>query len=579
MFNVKKLISAASELGAAKNIEQDTIKDITVQALERAYIRILTGGNQPDDLPDPRVKVVLDTDKGSVDFYQIKTIKKDVEDDMLEIDLEDAQEIFPKKKLDYDQEIEIHDEDIDIDELSKIFIKQFKNAFHQRLNDAEKAVLYDTYKDHIGEIVIGTVEKVEDRAVTVNIGKNNVYLTRKEMIGDETFTVGQQIKLYLDDVSTEKKGSIQVTRAAPGFLKRLFEEEIHEIYDGTIVIKGIARRAGKRSKVAVYSNDPDVDATGSCIGKDGTRINKVVNQLGGNGRDKEKIDIVAWNEDPSLYIIDALRPAEVVGINIDQDDEEGKEATCIVKDGQYSKAIGLRGVNVRLAVQLTGYDLTILEETAAKEEGLKYTTKEELDAKDAERKEAKRKSDFAKHSLEFKAEKEKEAELKKVADNLTASKEEAKAKKAAAKKAKKTNKDEEEEVTPIATGPVSSLEEELAKAKAAATRAQKRAEEHVEIKTTTNILDLEKQLEKEKEEAKKPEKKSRRPRKITETEVPNEEKKDEGEKKEEIKKMDIYTEEELREIEAEESENAEENFDEDDDVDYDEFDEYYDEEK
>lgn len=578
MFNVKKLISAASELGAAKNIEQDTIKDITVQALERAYIRILTGGNQPDDLPDPRVKVVLDTDKGSVDFYQIKTIKKDVEDDMLEIDLEDAQEIFPKKKLDYDQEIEIHDEDIDIDELSKIFIKQFKNAFHQRLNDAEKAVLYDTYKDHIGEIVIGTVEKVEDRAVTVNIGKNNVYLTRKEMIGDETFTVGQQIKLYLDDVSTEKKGSIQVTRAAPGFLKRLFEEEIHEIYDGTIVIKGIARRAGKRSKVAVYSNDPDVDATGSCIGKDGSRINKVVNQLGGNGRDKEKIDIVAWNEDPSLYIIDALRPAEVVGINIDQDDEEAKEATCIVKDGQYSRAIGLHGVNVRLAVQLTGYDLTILEETAAKEEGLKYTTKEELDAKDAERKEAKRKSDFAKHSLEFKAEKEKEAELKKVADNLTASKEEAKAKKAAAKKAKKVNKDDEE-VTPIATGPVSSLEEELAKAKAAATRAQKRAEEHVEIKTTTNILDLEKQLEKEKEEAKKPEKKSRRPRKITETEVPNEEKKDEGEKKEEIKKMDIYTEEELREIEAEESENAEENFDEDDDVDYDEFDEYYDEEK
>ncbi|MCQ2795060.1 MAG: transcription termination factor NusA [Bacilli bacterium] len=578
MFNVKKLISAAEELGAAKNIEQSTIRDITVQALERAYIRILTGGNQPDDLPDPKVKVVLDEEKGTVDFYQIKTIKKDVEDDMLEIDLEDAQEIFPKKKLDYDQDIEIHDDNIDIDELSKIFIKQFKNAFHQRLNDAEKAVLYDTYKDHIGEIVIGTVEKVEDRAVTVNIGKNNVYLTRKEMIGDETFTVGQQIKLYLDDVSTEKKGSIQVTRAAPGFLKRLFEEEIHEIYDGTIVIKGIARRAGKRSKVAVYSNDPDVDATGSCIGKDGSRINKVVNQLGGNGRDKEKIDIVAWNEDPSLYIIDALRPAEVVGINIDQDDEEAKEATCIVKDGQYSKAIGLRGVNVRLAVQLTGYDLTILEETPAKEEGLKYTTKEELDAKDAERKEAKRKSDFAKHSLEYKAEKEKEAELKKVADNATASKEEAKVKRAAAKKAKKT---ESEEVTPVATGPVSSLEEELAKAKAAATRAQKRAEEHVEIKTTTNILDLEKQLEKEKEEeAKKSEKKTRRPRKITESEVPNEEKKDKtDEKKEEVKKMDIYTEEELREIEAEENENAEENFDEEDDVDYDEFDEYYDEEK
>lgn len=577
MFKVKELLKAAEELGTAKNIDQETIKDITVQALERAYIRILTDGNQVEDLPDPKVKVNLDLDKGTVDFYQIKTIKKDVTDDMVEIDLEDAQELFKGKKLDYEQEVEIHDEDIDIDELGKIFIKQFKNAFHQRLNEAEKAVLYETYKDHIGEIVIGTVEKVEDRAVTVNIGKNNVYLSRREMIGDETFTVGQQIKLYLEDCSTDKKGSIQVTRAAPGFLKRLFEEEIHEIYDGTIIIKGIARKAGKRSKVAVYSNDHDVDPTGSCIGKDGSRINKVVNQLGGNGRDKEKIDIVAWNEDPSLYIIDALRPAEVVGINIDQDDAEGKEATVIVKDGQYSKAIGLRGVNVRLAVELTGYDLTILEETAANEEGLKYTTKEELLAKDAERVEAKRKSEFAKQSMAYKEAQEKEAELKKVADNAIASKEEAKAKKESEKKAKAAAKKE----TPVATGPVSSLEEELAKAKAAASRAEKREAEHVEIKTTTNVLDLEKQLEQEKEAKKAAEekKKSRRPRKITENEVPNEEKTEEVEKKE-VKKMDIYTEEELREIEAEEAENAEEDIDNEEDLDdYDDYDEYYDEEK
>ena len=128
MFNVKKLISAAEELGVAKNIEQATIKDITVQALERAYIRILTGGNQPDDLPDPKVKVVLDENKGTVDFYQIKTIKKDVEDDMLEIDLEDAQEILKGKKLDYDQEVELHDDNIDIDELSKIFIKRCRES-------------------------------------------------------------------------------------------------------------------------------------------------------------------------------------------------------------------------------------------------------------------------------------------------------------------------------------------------------------------------------------------------------------------------------------------------------------------
>jgi len=570
MFNVKKLYDAAMELGAAKNVSKERIDESVIQALEKAYIRILTGGNQPEDLPDPRVKIVLDEKKGTVDFYQIKTIKKEVTDDMLEIDLEDAEDILGKKDLSYDQDVEIKDENIDINELSKIFIKQFKNVFHQRLTDAEKNALYEAYKDHIGEIVIGEVEKVEDRAITVKIGMNSVYLSRKEMIGDETFTIGQQIKLYLDDVSTDKKGSIAVTRAAPGFLRRLFEEEIHEIYDGTIIIKGIARKAGKRSKVAVYSNDFDVDATGSCIGKDGGRINKIVNQLGGNGRDKEKIDIVAWSENPSLYIIDALRPAEVVGINIDQDDEEAKEATCIVKDGQYSKAIGLKGINVRLAVQLTGYDLTILEETAAKEEGLKYTTKEELDAQEAERIAEAKKNEFAKQSLAYKEEKEKEAaaELKKVEANAIASKAEAKAKKAEAKKAT------------AAKTHVSSLEEELAKAKAFANKAQEHEAEHVEIKTTTNVLDLEKQLEQEKEAAKKVEKKSSKPRKITEEEIPNEVKKDEpAEEKKDIKKMDIYTEEELREMEEEENINEDsESFD-DEDVDYDEYDEYYDDEK
>ena len=569
MFNVKKLVEAAEVLGVEKNIDKEAIKEITIKALEKAYIRILTGGNKIEDLPDPRVKVVLDTDKGTVDFYQIKTIKKEVTDDMLEIDLEDAQELV-KGDLKYDQDIEIHDENIDINELSKIFIKQFKTAFHIRLNEAENGVLYETYKDRIGDIILGTVEKVEDRGATVNLGKNSIYLSRKDMIGDETFTVGQQIKLYLADRSKDNKGSIAVTRSDPGFIKRLFEEEIHEIYDGTIVIKGIARKAGKRSKVAVYSNDRDVDATGSCIGKDGSRINKVVNQLGGNGRDKEKIDIVAYSDNPSLYIIDALRPAEVVGINIDRDDEEAKEATCIVKDGQYSKAIGLRGINIRLAVSLTGYDLTILEETAANEEGLKYVTKEELELKEAQRLEEVRKSEFAKQSIAYKEEKQKEAEaeLKKVEENAKASHLEAKAKKDAEKK-----KDS------ISKAPVSSLEEELAKAQAFANRAKKREEEHVEVKTTTNILDLEKQLEKEKEEAKKAAIKTHRPKKITEEEIPNEEKKTEDTaKKEEVKKMDIYTEEELRQMEEEENAENEE-FEEDEDIDYDDYDEYYDDEK
>ena len=575
MFDVKNLLEAAQSLSAVTNIQNEKIHEITIHCLERAYISLLTGPKPPKDMPEPRVRIAVDFEKGKVAFYQIKTIRKDVEDDMLEIDLEDAQDLVTGKKkaeLKYDEDIEIRDDNIDPDELSNLFVRQFKYNFHQRLNDAEQVVLYDTYKDRIGEIILGTVEKVEEKAVTVNVGKNKAILYRRGMIGDETFQVGQQIKLYLADNSSDKTGNkrIEVTRSHPGFVKRLFEEEIHEIYDGTIVIKDIARRAGKRSKVAVYSNDSNVDATGSCIGKDGTRINKIVSQLGGNGRDKEKIDIVAYSDNIALYIVDALRPAEVIGINIDKDDETGKEATCIVKDNQYSKAIGLRGINITLAQELTGFDLTILEETATKEEGLKYTTVEELRAKEAERLEEIKKAKFAKQSMEYKEQKEaalKEAELKKVEANRLASIEENKKKISA--KSTKIN---------VSTVRASSLEEELAKAKASAARAEKREAEHVEIKTTTNILDLEKQLEAQKEEAKKPVKKtSRHPRKITEEEVPNEVK-ETPVIKDEIKKMDIYTEEELRAMEEEEKDANLDNVD-DEDIDYDEYDEYYDDEK
>lgn len=398
MFNVKKIFNAIEKLSVAKNINKEIIKNVVIKSLEDSYIYTLNNNqNQVADLPDPKVKVVLDNKE--IKFYQIKVISKKVNDDMLEISLEDAKKIFPKKKLNYGDNIEILDNSVDFLKFSKIFIKRFKNSFNKKINSEEKTILYENYKNQIGTLVFGTVEKVDSNGMLVKIGKNSAYLYRKDMIGDEIFNVGQQIKLYLSDTSTDEKKSISVTRANAGFLQKLLEEEIFEIYDKTVVIKNIVRKAGFRSKVAVFSNDKNVSAVGSCIGKNGIRINKIIEQLGDKKTNNEKIDIVVYNENPSLYIIDALKPAEVIGINVDN---ENKKAICIVKNGQYSKAIGFHGDNVCLASQLTGYSLTIFEEAEALKQNISFTSKEEIENIEKNKQEEKRKKDFAEQSVHYK---------------------------------------------------------------------------------------------------------------------------------------------------------------------------------
>lgn len=396
MFSVKKIFNAIEKLSIAKNISKDIIKNVVIKSLEDSYIYTLNN-NQIIDLPDPKVKVVLDNKE--VKFYQIKTISKIVNDDMLEINLEDAKKLFPKKKLNYGDVVEIYDNDVDFSKFSKIFIKRFKNSFNKKINSEEKTILYENYKNQIGNLVFGTVEKVDSNGMLVKIGKNSAYLYRKDMIGDEIFNVGQQIKLYLSDTSNDEKKSISVTRANAGFLQKLLEEEIFEIYDKTVLIKNIVRKAGFRSKVAVFSNDKNVSAVGSCIGKNGIRINKIIEQLGDKKSNNEKIDIVVYNENPSLYIMDALKPADVIGINIDN---ENKKAICIVKNRQYSKAIGFHGDNVCLASQLTGYSLTIFEEAEALKQNISFVSKEEIENIEKYKQEEKRKKDFVEQSIYYK---------------------------------------------------------------------------------------------------------------------------------------------------------------------------------
>jgi N utilization substance protein A len=234
-----------------------------------------------------------------------------------------------------------------------------------------------------GQKIKVKVEKVDERTAIVNIGRTSVFLPYNKRIPGETFKVGDRIKLYVSDVESTTKGAqIAVSRAHEGFLRRLFEEELPEIYDGTVIIKDIAREAGTRAKIAVYSLDPNIDAAGACIGQGGNRIQKIVAQLG-NNKDKEKIDIIAYTDNLPLYIIESMKPAIINGIILDKDN---RKATLIIPNESLGTAIGRRGVNPRLATKLTGFQIEIKDLESAQSEGLTYTHVEDLRNQDYARK-------------------------------------------------------------------------------------------------------------------------------------------------------------------------------------------------
>ena len=427
-MDAKIFKTAIDEIAESKGISHEAVVEALNDALQRAYIKYLGGGD------DAIVKATIDEEKGHITLAQIKNVTKEVEDDYLEISLEDAKEDAEetidhlKENLADTKDVSVQDDINDLiahveeakkdlkvggvyamycplDELTKLTAMAVKSNLRVKIAEAERVALYDVYKDHIGEMVTGTVEKADDRSVSVNIGRTSVELTRREMIGDEYFKVGDPIKVYIQEVKqAEEEGKpshgpqIEVTRSSEGFLKRLFEEEIHEIYDGTVVIKGIAREAGIRSKVAVASNNEDVDPTGACIGPGGSRIQKIVSQLG-NGKDKEKIDIIAYSDNPGLYIAESLRPAQVSGVAIaDKDALPHPKAIAIVKDDQLSLAIGKKGANARLANKLTGWSIDIKEESEAQENALAYQTMEDLQKQAEEEKKLKERAAYAEKS-------------------------------------------------------------------------------------------------------------------------------------------------------------------------------------
>ena len=558
-INGAQFLAALDEIESSKGISKEVILNALKEAMIKGYKKSI-GATEDDD----NVRVTIDPDTGMIEMCQIKNVvlEKDVEDDFKEISVEDANELDKSKKYKVGDEFVIPSTP---DDLTKAIAMSVKSILKQKFAEAEKDVLYEAFKDKIGTMITGRVEKADERGLSVNVGRTSVYLPRKQMIGDEKFNAGEPIKLFVSNVASGTKGAnIIVSRASEGFLKCLFTEDVYEINIGTIVIKGVAREAGERSKVAVYTDDPNIDPAGACIGPNGSRIQKIVSQLG-NGQSKEKIDIIGYSEIPGLYIIEALKPARVVGIVVD---EENKSATAIVKDDSLSLAIGKKGVNARLAVRLTGYNIDIKTETQAEEEGIEFVTFEELQAQDAE---LKSKKAYEKLAAQYQSSQESSNELPKLEgyvapqervyseedsnEELNEALEEASEKEEIVKEIKKLEVKEEqpkvEEVkAPVEEAPV--------------------VEEKKAVKTTTSLEDLEKSLSEESN--KQVNKNNRRS---------NKKKKDEAEEENSkgaldtssAERMSIYTEEELREMEEEERQEEE---DYDEDVDYDDYDEYYD---
>ena len=563
-INATDFIAALEEIEASKGISKETILQMLEESLIKAYRKQL-GGDDAD------VRVTIDPEKGIIEMCQAKNVVDEVEDDFLEISVEEANALDTSKKYKAGDEFYIP---ATIDELKKATAMSVKSMLKQKFAEAEKTILYETFKDKIGTIITGKVEKVDDRGVSVNIGKTSVFLQKKELIGDERFIVGETIKVYIGDVSSGSKGAhIDVTRSKEGFLRCLLAEEISEIYDGTVEIKSIAREAGERSKVAVYSKDPTIDPAGACIGSNGGRIQKVVSQLGNGGTNKEKIDIIGYSDNTALFIMEALKPARVVGASVD---EEEKKATAIVNDDSFSLAIGRRGVNVRLAVKLTGYNIDVKTETQAIEEGLEYVSLEEATAEENARK--------AEQIMLKKATEETIAQpsvLRGLPEGYVAPQdrvyeEESSEENADLTEALENEAEKKEAIVEETKAPVfEAKEEEPAPAPVKEEKKEEKVEvkeERKEVKTTTSIEELEKSLADE--SSRKANKGAKKTNKKN-TKKTDEEPEDTG--KPVIttgERMSIYTEEELRQMEEEENEANDEVDDED--IDYDEYDEYYD---
>lgn len=344
----KELILALEELEKEKGIEKAYLIESIESALVTAYKKNFDSADN--------VKVVMDQQTGEAHIYAVKEVAEIVEDANLQINLDSAIKISKKLQIGDSVEIELVPKDF-----GRIAAQTAKQVIVQKLREAERNIIYTEFNDRKGEIVSGIVQKAEAGIVIMDLGKLEGVMPQKEQIPTENYKVNDKIKGYVLDVVRGLKGNPQVivSRAHGDFVRKLFELEIPEIYEGLIEIKSVSRDPGSRSKVAVYSTNPDIDPVGSCVGQKGVRIQNIINELNG-----EKIDVIEWNNDPSIYIAAALLPAKVLAVDIK---EEEKFAQVIVPDDQLSLAIGKSGQNARLAAKLTNWKIDIKSESQFRE--------------------------------------------------------------------------------------------------------------------------------------------------------------------------------------------------------------------
>lgn len=344
----KEMITALNVLETEKGIKKEIVIDALEAALVSAFKRNYGQAQN--------VEVEFDDRKGDIHVYAVKKVVEEVEDEQQEVSLSDALTINRAYELGDEIRFEVTPKNF-----GRIAAQTAKQVIMQRVREAERGVVYEKYSQYEDEIVTGEVARRDNRYVYVDLGGVEAVMSKQDQIPGEQYEPHDHIKVYVTKVDDNGKGpQVFVSRSASGLLKRLFEQEVPEIYDGTVEIMSIAREAGDRAKVAVRSNNPDIDAVGTCVGPRGQRVQTIVNELHG-----ENMDIVEWEEDSAEYISNALNPAEVIDVLFNE--EEENSCMVIVPDYQLSLAIGKRGQNARLAAKLTGFKIDIKSETDASE--------------------------------------------------------------------------------------------------------------------------------------------------------------------------------------------------------------------
>ena len=339
----EEFVGALKELVKEKGISEDllftTIQDALVAAYKKNYANLHTNAQN--------VKVIMDRETGEIKVYAQKVVVDEVYDDVTEISLEDAKEIRPTFEVD-----DIVDLEVTPKNFGRVAAQLAKQVVTQRIKEAERSIIYDEYKEKEFDIITGTILRKDKGMVFVNLGKLEGVIGPNEQIPNEEYKFNEKLKLYIVEVKNGSKGpQIHVSRTHPGLVKRLFELEVPEIFEGVVEIKSISREAGSRSKIAVYSNDEEVDPMGACVGPKGVRVQNIVNEL-----KNEKIDIIKYSKDSAEFIANSLSPAKVLSVEVDEDN---KSAKVVVDDNQLSLAIGKEGQNVRLAAKLTNWKIDI----------------------------------------------------------------------------------------------------------------------------------------------------------------------------------------------------------------------------